>query len=420
MFHGTPVSNIFHGKPVMDVMNALGFDALAVGNHEFDWGLETLRALGSSAQFPFLSANVVDSNGRNLSGIRPYVILRKKGVTIAVIGVTTTETPYITKPGRVNGLRFLNPEETMPRLITEVKNKGASVVVLLSHLGLDADKALAKNVAGIDAIVGGHSHTALKEPVRVGNTVIVQAGCNGLYLGVVELAVKSGGLGSLVTVRNGGLRLVSAGPNDRFDKRIMSMVSAYSDPIKAKFAQVVGEAKVDLVRRSYGESNLGDLIADAMRESSGSQIAFQNSGGIRTDLPTGKITLEQLYTTLPFDDAIISMDLTGKDLLEILEQSGSMEYGLLQTSGLNVVYDMAKPAGQRVANVLIGGSPLDPLKIYRVAMNDFLAVAGDRFSAFTRGKNFVSGDGLKDVVVLYLKKHSPVDPTVEGRSVIVK
>jgi 5'-nucleotidase/2',3'-cyclic phosphodiesterase and related esterases len=157
-----------------------------------------------------------------------------------------------------------------------------------------------------------------------------------------------------------------------------------------------------------------------MIEASNAQIAFQNSGGIRTDIPKGKITMEQVYTLLPFDNVLVIMDLTGKDILDLLEQSATLEKGILQTSGIRVKYDMTRPIGSRVIEVFVGNEPLDLNKVYRVVTNDFLAAGGDKFTAFTRGKNIVYGDMLRDVFVEYLKKHSPINPKVEGRSIIIK
>lgn len=138
------------------------------------------------------------------------------------------------------------------------------------------------------------------------------------------------------------------------------------------------------------------------------------------DIPKGKITMEQVYSMLPFDNVLVEMDLTGKDILDLLEQSATLEKGILQVAGIKVKYDMRRPVGSRVIEVLIKDEPLDPNKVYRVVTNDFLAAGGDKFTAFTRGKNITYGDMLRDVFVEYLKKHSPISPKVEGRSIIIK
>ena len=190
MFQGSPVSNLFHGAPVMDVMNELKFDAMTLGNHEFDWGIAALTRLRKEARFPFLAANIVDSKGNLLSGIRPYTIVQKGHAKVAVIGLTTSEIAYITKPDNLQGLTFPGPEAILPRLIQEVRQQGASIVILLSHLGFEADKRVASAVPGINVIVGGHSHTVIPKPLQTeGGTVIVQAGAYGVYLGVFDILV---------------------------------------------------------------------------------------------------------------------------------------------------------------------------------------------------------------------------------------
>ena len=176
MFQGTPISDVFQGRPVLEMMNGLHFDAMTLGNHEFDWGRTALAGIIESAAFPVLSANIVDRAGNYLPGVRPYIIVERKGVKIAVIGLTTPETPYATKAENVKDLTFLDPAGVLPGLLAEVRRKGARLIVLLTHLGLDEDKRLAAAVKGIDVIVGGHSHTVVTDPVTVGRTIIVQAG----------------------------------------------------------------------------------------------------------------------------------------------------------------------------------------------------------------------------------------------------
>ncbi len=420
MFQGTAVSREFNGKPVLDVMNAMKFDAMAVGNHEFDWGKNVLADLSRAARFPFLSANIRDGDGKRPPWLKPYVILERKRLKIAVIGMTTELTRYIVKPENVKGLSFLEAGDALPPAIKEAKSQGAKTIVVLSHAGLDADKQIAQEIPGIDVIVGGHSHTAITTPVVAGRTIIVQAGCCGHFLGVLRLKIdpESGRVVEFMKTRV--LKKVYSGPNDPFDPNIAGIVKRYHDRIKDRFSVVVGETAVDLVRNYGGESNIGNLIGDAMREAEKADIAFHNSGGIRGNVPAGKITLEQLYAVLPFDDVLVSMDLTGKQILLILEQNAAVERGILQVSGLKVKYDMTRPVGERVVDVEVGGRPLRPGKSYRVVTTDFVAAGGKKFAAFGEGKNVRYGDDMRDALVAYLKRHSPVRPEIEGRIVFVK
>ncbi len=418
MFQGTPVSNLFKGQPVIDVMNYLKFDAMTIGNHEFDWGMDTFKRLVVSSRVPYLSANIKDDRGRYLPGVKPYIIVARKNLKIAIIGLTTPEVLFITKPGHLKKVVVYRPEDILPRLIKKVRDEGANVIIVLSHLGLDADKELAQRVSGIHVIVGGHSHTALETPIVIGDTIIVQAGCNGLFLGVLKLRVDPAT--GIITrhTEEREFKEVLADEDRPYDKEVEKIVHAYNSLIQKEYGRVVGETSVDLVRYHHRESNIGNLVCDAMKKTTNADIAFLNSGAIRTNIPRGNITLEQVFTLLPFDNDLVSMKLTGKQIKKILEQDARMEHGILQVSGIRIQYDLAEPVGSRVKEVYIGTGPLDPNKTYTVTTVDFLAVGGDKFSTFKEGRNFVYGKALRDIFVSYLKKHSPVFPMIEGRIII--
>ena len=354
MFQGTPISNVFKGEPVIEIMNALRFDAMALGNHEFDWGRETLDRLRTAAAFPFLAANIVTPGGAGLEGAKPYVMLKRVGIDVAVIGVSTPETQYATKPSNVADLTFQDPASVMPEIIAKVRREGAGLVLVLSHLGLDADQELARKVPGIDVIVGGHSHTAVTEPLRINDTIIVQAGCYGIYVGALGLEVDPETRRITRYTTRDVLRPVLADEQAPTDPAIAALVDRYARKIKAEFAKVVGRSEVDLLRQPMAESNVGNLIADALREAGGADIGIQNGGGIRADLPAGDITLEQLYTLLPFDNVLVTMTLRGEHVLRLLETSGEQHTRILQISGLSVVYDLNRPAGSRVVQRWVG------------------------------------------------------------------
>jgi len=248
MFQGTPVSNIFHGQPVIEAMNYLKFDAMAIGNHEFDWGQDVSKDLFAKAYFPFLSANIVDGQGRYLSGVKPYIMIERKGLKIAIIGITTIETSYTTKPDNVKGLAFLKPEKVLSELIREVRDHGANLVIVLSHSGFDSDKQFTENVQGIDIIVGGHSHTVVINPAVVRKTIVVQAGYNGIYMGVLELTIQPETKHILEFTREREIKTVFAGPDNKFDEKVTQIVNTYNDKLKEAFSKVVGETTVDLVR----------------------------------------------------------------------------------------------------------------------------------------------------------------------------
>ena len=416
MFQGTPVSNLFHGEPVIEIMNYLHYDAMALGNHEFDWGQDVLQSIISSASFPVVSANVFERGGRRIRGVRPYVMLKRKGIRIAVIGITTPDTYYTSKPGNLTGLTFVPPEKVLPAIIRRVRARGASIVIALSHDGLDADRELARKVRGIDIIVGGHSHTVIRDPVIESGTVIVQAGSNGVYLGVLNITFDRGKKKILSYTRKDELRLVSPASGAQLDPDVARIVDKYEAQVQTEFSKVIGTATADLTRDSTRESDMGDIVADAMREASGAQIAFQNGGGIRADIPKGPITLEAVFTALPFDDDLVSMDLTGEQIVELLEKSVLSE-SMLQVSGIQVVYDLSKPAGEKAVSVKVGGKPVEPQTTYKVVTNDFLAAGGNQFNIFKKGRNISVGPPQRDAVADYIRKNSPINVRVRSRIV---
>lgn len=418
MFQGTPVSNLFKGRSVADVMNYLKFDAMVIGNHEFDWGMDVLQHLTASSRFPYLSANIKDERGRYLPGVKPYIIVERKNVKIAIIGVTTPQVPRITTPGLLKHMTVDNPEVILPRFIRKAKDEGAVLIIVLSHMGLDADKDLARRIPGIHVIVGGHSHTALENPVVVGNTIIVQAGAYGLYLGVLKLRIDADTGRIIGHTEEKELEKVMAGRDRPYDKELARIIQAYYGRIQKEYSRVVGETSVPLVRYHQRESNIGNFICDTMRRKTGTDIAFINSGAIRNNIPKGRITLEQVFTLLPFDNSLVTMKLTGKQILEILEQNAKLEHGILQVSGMEIRYDISEPVGSRVREAYTGRRSLDPKKTYTVTTIDFLAAGGDAFSPFMGGKDIMHGTALRDVIVSYLEKHSPISPRIEGRIII--
>ena len=415
MFQGTAISNRFYGQPMVDLMNYLGFDASAIGNHEFDWGIEKLQKTLSGARFPFLAANVLDSEGGQLAGTKPFALIERNGLKIALIGVCSTETPRLTLYDNVKSMKFLGPETVLPALVRQVRKDGARLVVVLSHLGLEGDRKMARDVPGIDVVVGGHVHTPLFEPILEGDTVIVQAGCYGLYLGVLNLRVPLA-QGKPVEVEPGiTLRRIVAGPNATFDIKADQIVKRYFDQIAKEYAEVVGETTVELVHPPSGESNLGNLICDAIREKTGADIAVQNGGGIRAGIPVGKITLEQITAVMPFDNQIITLQMSGRDIRELFTKNTFWRKTGLQISGARIVYSQNEKAVPMLVSITVGDLPLDDDRIYRVSTNDFLLKGGDGYTTFAKGTAPVPGPLIREAIRDHVKAHSPLSTQKDNR-----
>lgn len=431
MIQGSNWANLFKGESVIEVMNEMGFDAMVVGNHEFDFGKEILAKRISQARFPVLGANVRGFDAL----LRPYVIREVNGVKVIIIGVVTDETPVTTNPGNVTGLKFDPPADTVEKYIRELKAPG-DIVVVLSHRGYAGDRALAEKVKGIDVIVGGHSHTKLSTPSVVGDTIIVQAWEHAKALGVLDMTVEDGRI-----IKYEG-RLDEIRPVGRSDVKVEAIVEKFKEKVDSALNEKVGYADEDLdgERVRYQETNFGNLIADVIRKTSGADAALINGGSIRTGIHRGEIKRMDIYSVLPFDNYIVSVKLTGRQIREALEHGVSaVENGegrFPQVSGLTFNYSRSAIPGNRVKEVLIRGVPIDPRGEYTVATNDFLAAGGDGYKAFGEAvrssKDFSvtggamtgaklvysdSGRWLRDVVIQYIKEKKRVAPTVEGRIV---
>jgi 2',3'-cyclic-nucleotide 2'-phosphodiesterase (5'-nucleotidase family) len=352
---------------------------------------------------------------------------------VLIIGVVTEDTPVMTHPKNVTGLAFLSPESTVRRILNAQASE-ADLVIVLSHLGLPADRKLAQQVKGIDLIVGGHTHTRIERPMRVNGTWIVQAWEHGKVLGSLDLLIARGGN----RLTEG--RLIDIKPEGASDKEVSALVEETSRRVKAELEEVIGEALVDLegqgARRQ--ETNLGDLLADILRTETGSDLAVLNGGGIRTDIPQGPIQIKTVLDVLPFNNFPVVLRLSGREIREVLEQGVSDLGGhggkFLQVSGLRLVYRQSAPPGNRVQEIRINGQPLDPDKEYLLATNDFLAAGGDGFSVFKKafpdgasspdwkpepGSGRVvlydRGRTIQELVISYIKRQKKVTAATDGR-----
>jgi 5'-nucleotidase/UDP-sugar diphosphatase len=433
MIQGNNWANLFQGESVIELMNLMRFDAAVVGNHEFDFGQNVLKRRISEAAFPILGANV-----EGLEGLKGYTIKELEGIKIAIIGVVTEDTPVSTSAKNVAGLQFLSPISTAEKCVKELKGR-ADLILILSHIGFQADQRLAEAVKGIDVIIGGHSHTKVARPVKIGDTLIVQAWEHGKALGILDLTLEKRKM-----IRWEGYLEEIKPWRGKEDPGVRALVEGYGKKVNLFMDVYVGETEVDLdgehVRRR--ETNLGDLVVDIMRMVSGADVAIINGGGIRTSLRKGAVKVKDIYSVLPFDNYIVSIRLTGKQIKEALEYglSGIEEEAgrFPQVSGMKITYAFASPKGSRIKEILIKGTPIDPEREYQVATNDFMAAGGDGYKVFgeairsskdfevvggmMKGEKVVYNDAgrwIRDVVIDYIKENGTISPRVGDRIVEV-
>ncbi len=420
MFQGSPDSNLLHGKTVVAFMNAAGFDAMALGNHEFDWGLDVLRERMAQAAFPLLAANIVDrDSGRRTSLVRPYAIIEKQGLKIAVVGLITPDTAVTTNPRNVEKFLFADPAVALKALVPELKAQGAAVVVALCHLasypgaeptGEAAD--LARAAAGdVAAVVSGHSH--MKVAGKVAGVPVVQAHYNGRAVAAVHLAVTPAGevLGATAEAND-------VPPGLTPDPETAAIVAAAQREIAPVKGLVLGRAADPLPHDRYRLSPLGQWATDAMRAAAGADIALCNGGGLRAGLAAGPVTLGDLYTVMPFDNELFVVAMTGAQVLEALEYGIANEkFGTLQFSGLRVAYSAAAPAGGRVVSAMLAdGSPLVPDAVYKVAVSDFLAAGGDEYDMVKEAAGHINTyRALRDVLADAVRKAGAIRFKDDGR-----
>lgn len=444
VFQGTLYFNQYRGLADRYFMHRALYRVMALGNHEFDLGPGPLAEFLKGARFKVVSANVDVSQEPRLQGLfAPYAVLQVGGEKVGVIGLTTPDTKEIANPGPTVG--FLDPYESAQKAVYELLSRGVNKILVLSHLGYGEDLKLARRLVGVQVIVGGHSHTLLgtfphKElsplgpyPTVVKNpegkdVLVVQAWEWGKVVGLLEVTFSP--RGELLAYKGEALLMTpEVSPEDFFAKEALL---AYAQPVMALMAQVIAEAKVDLVgeraivRRR--ESNLGNLIADGMlwkTRNAGTRIALQNGGGIRASIPKGPITVGKVYEVLPFGNTLVVMDLKGREILEALENGVSQweqtAGRFLQVAGLRYAFDLSRPAGSRVVRVEVkegeGYRPLDLEATYRVVTNNFIAAGGDGFTVLKNAQGYRVDTGFADAESFmdYLKELKEVAPQVEGR-----
>ena len=448
---GTPLVNLSMGKTAIEFMNAAGYDAITPGNHEFDWGLDNARQLAGLADFPMLSANIINHLEGDLTFVAHKIFDMPNGMKVGVFGLTTPETMTKAHPDKVRGIDFLQGEalyEAARKQVEELKAAGADIVVLLSHLGMDEESApnrsqdVLENATGIDLVIDGHSHTLLEKGKKVGDTLVVSTGYNGQNLGVVVYdgekftASLFAGLGKSAVVEVEGVPY-SALLSAKLDPEVAELVNSTNRAVKEELSKVFAKTEVFLNgERDPGnrteETNLGDFAADAIlwaaRQALGDQVAaaITNGGGIRASIQVGDITMNDMKTVFPFGNEVSVLEVKGSELLEALEAATSTTPKALgafpQVSGIvfsidttvpyengeqypdSTYYAPAKP-GSRVKIESVGGQPFDPEALYIIATNDFTAAGGDTYYAFrypNATSGYKTGVALEDALVNYV------------------
>lgn len=410
MMQGTMESNLERGQTVVRMMNRIGIDAMTVGNHEFDWGLDVLTDRTSEMEFPCLGANVIErDSGKVLSCLQPYTLLEKNGVKVGIVGVVTQDTITSVNPKNIATLRIEEPIAIAKETIRQVREKGADIVVLLAHMAcyqeengtLTGEAVRLAELDGVDVIVSGHSHTQIVG--TIGDVIIVQAGDKGRYLDIVDI-IYSPEQKKIIS-RQAGLDAID-GRQVLADGEVVDLVKEATRHTEKMKQTEVGRLPAILVHDRRAVSPLGSWVADGIRMVSGTDIALQNGGGIRVPSLGTQVTEGNLYEMLPFDNIIYTAELTGREIKAVLEQGLFDEtHSILQYAGLTVVCDADRPHGARITEIcLTDGSMLQEDAVYTVAYNDFMAAGGDGYPYLsTASKLCNTGISLREAVEEYLQ-----------------
>ena len=408
LFQGTPASNLAYGRTMVPVLEAFGVAAGAIGNHEFDWTQDTLRARMRELRAPLLAANVTYADGRDVEWIQDDTLLTIDGIKVGVIGIADTATPRTTMPKHVADLRFTDPAPVITSHAKALRRRGAQAVIVVAHIGgfcerNDPDKCngaifdIAARLApqDVDAIVSGHTHSPVNTIVN--GIPIVQARSSGRALGVIDLSLGPGATRTRPEVRSVTSDSITPDP------AIAKLVQAATEQVASRISASVVDVAEPLPREG-GQYALGNLLADALRAGGRGDFAVTNNGGIRTELRAGTATWGDLYEIQPFGNRMVAVSVTGAALrpyLEALVAGNGIRY---HVSGVRIEFDPKAPAGARIRRITLSdGSRFDDRRKYRVIMTDFLAAGGD-------GARFTSGAVVEelnradlDVIIDYLK-----------------
>ena len=448
-FTGTLFHVQHRGQDSVQIMNAIGYDAFVLGNHEFNEGSEKLAEFVQALDMPTVSANIDFSADPYLAGlVAPSVVLDVAGESIGIIGLTTPETVVLNLPSK-DLVFHENLAEITQAQVDSLSAQGIDKIIVLSHLGYAPDLEVAQAVSGVDIVVGGHTNTFLSndysgalggyptvlESASGEPVLVVQADTKTIYLGRLDVEFDGAGV---LTDWDGDAILLSRYITP--DPELSDIIAALAAPIAELTSQPVGETSMALTGTSprlcrIEECLLGNVITDAMLEDTGVDIVLQNGGGIRADIDEGAVSLGEVLNVLPFGNLISTFELTGADVLAALENGVSrvqvdgdnnpMVDGASgrfpQVAGLRYTFDATQEPGSRIvsAEVMQDGAfvALDMEAVYSIASNDYMRSGGDGYSVLeTNAMNaYDAGRPLDQVVADYIAANSPLSAALEGR-----
>jgi 2',3'-cyclic-nucleotide 2'-phosphodiesterase (5'-nucleotidase family) len=437
VMQGTALSNLSWGRASIAAYNQKGYDAAAVGNHEFDWGQDTLQARVAESAFPWLAANLyLAGSDRHPDWVRPWTMIERRGVRVAVVGLALETTPRVVMAGQTDGLEFRAAPAAVDRYAAEAWAAGADFVIVTAHMGAmceepgDAPTDPSRGCRGrllevasevtqpVDLFVGGHTH--LRNLTAVDGVPVSQALRYGVAYGVTDLERRAGVTGVLrQAIEPAWVDVVDP------DTAMARLVDQWGEAIRPMTERVVAAMAEPMSNfdRQPGEWPLGSLIADAQRAATGAHVGFVNVGSIRRGLPAGPVTYGMLFELQPFQNELVTVALHGALLRDVLEMGLSRDgRPRVHLSGMVVRYDPGAPAGSRIRGMTLDdGREIGPRDIVTVGTTEFVAAGGDGYEPFAAGEQVRTGIVDLDGLVAHLESlPTPIPPPAMGRWQIVR
>lgn len=414
-------SSVFKGEQMIAAFNAMGLDVATLGNHEFDFGVDMLLTRMAQAKWQWVIANVIDRQTNAIIGNAPPYVLRDiNGLKVGILGLCLLD-EGMNNPELKTRLNLLDPLDTAARYVPEMKQQGADVIIALTHLRIWADQALAERVPEIDLIVGGHEHYPIN--VTTGRTLITKAGMDARNVARIDIVKRPGGL----LDRFYELIPVTSAVKD--DAATLAVVNDWESKLSAEMDRPVGSTSEPLdainQRVRSQETNLANLVADAMRQEAHADVALMNSGGIRGNrvYPAGALTRRELVSIHPFGNVICTVELTGEALLRMVNigvanlpavTSGQFP----AVSGMTFRVLLANRPGDRVRDLRVNGAPVEAAKIYSMAVPNYVLNGGDSYEAMKSSLRVVVDPEQGPLIVSALERYiagRQVSPAIDGR-----
>jgi 2',3'-cyclic-nucleotide 2'-phosphodiesterase (5'-nucleotidase family) len=407
-FQGSPTCAVTKGVSQIEILNKVKPDFFTIGNHEFDYSWHYLDSLRLNlAKFGMYAANLIDTETGE-SATPQFRVFIRKGYRFALIALTNPYLNELTMPKNLEGVRVADPIETARNLINTLGSRGIDLFVVVSHMGIGMDKKLAEEVPEVDLIVGGHSHTYMREAEEVNGVWIVQADDHGRYVGVTNFHVEKGDITDL-TMKYVETVVGKIKPS----KDVAEIVNAYEADIAEKMDEVIGTLQRPW-RSGGDESNLGNWIADAFRDATGADIAMMNNGGIRKSMNAGPIKVRDIWEISPFGNTLVTFEWTGKELMEALDFMAKHGRSM-QVSGLYMM--IGRKEG--LVDLIVNGEEVDPEKTYKICLNNYSASQAEKY--FGKKIETMTETGLidRDVLVRAVRKEPVINSEIEGRVIIL-